>query len=117
MGGEVTVKFNAIPGMLASLPQQVQEMHRESVERIAQIARQYAPVLTGALRDSITVDDSTLGVLRIVAGVDYAIWVHYGTRHMLPRPFLEWAIDNYRSSYGSDMGAIVEQIARRNGAH
>lgn len=49
-------------------------------------AKRFAPVLTGALRDSINFSPLT-GI--VLADIGYASFVHSGTRRMAGRPFME----------------------------
>lgn len=61
---------------------------REAAEAGAVVARNAAPVRTGALRDSITVvvdSDDTVG---LGAGVEYAIFIELGTVHEHAQPFI-----------------------------
>jgi HK97 gp10 family phage protein len=66
-------------------------------KRVETAAKQYAPVDTGRLRASITTAlfsvpyDPYLAV-RVGTDVDYAVYVHEGTRYMAERPFLENAL-------------------------
>lgn len=66
------------------------------VERGAKV---FAPVDTGRMRGSIGVSYGLgSGGLSAMIGphVDYAYFVHQGTRHMKGRPFMEWGLNAYR---------------------
>jgi len=65
---------------------------KASGEMIADAARGNAPVLTGALRDSIEVDASGLSVV-VGPTVDYAPFVEFGTWKDAPQPFMGPAAD------------------------
>jgi HK97 gp10 family phage protein len=61
----------------------------QAMQAGAEVARQEAPVKTGALRDSITVEDNGIeGGVSLGAGVEYAIFQELGTRHIAPHPFV-----------------------------
>lgn len=68
-------------------------------EAIADDARRYAPVLTGALRSSIRtgVDDSTGYVIAGNEDVDYAAYQEFGTSKMSAQPYLRPAAYKRRS--------------------
>lgn len=91
MGLEITVNSDPIRNLADTLGPDVQRILEEVGEFIKERARQLAPVLTGQLRDSIDVLVSEWGVL-VVAGVDYAAFVEYGTVRMAGSPFLTPAI-------------------------
>lgn len=55
-------------------------------------AQSRAPVRTGTLRASIEYKPNGLQV-EVVAGVDYASFVEFGTRFMEPQPFLTPAFE------------------------
>ena len=67
---------------------------------IRDLAKGYAPVRTGALRDSITSDiEYTQSTIRAIVGphVFYAEFVEYGTKRMSAQPFMRPALDEGRS--------------------
>ena len=56
-------------------------------------ARNFAPVLTGALRDSIEVSHLEGGRQRISVGVRYGMYVEFGTFDTPAEPYLRPALD------------------------
>lgn len=84
---------------------QVHERIRAQMIRIGQdvveIAKRYAPIDTGYLRDSIAYayNDATYTVAFLV-GAPYGIFVEYGTRYQGPHPYLRPAINTIESIYG-----------------
>jgi HK97 gp10 family phage protein len=65
---------------------------KASGEQVAEEAKANAPVLSGALRDSIGVDSSGL-TAEIGPTVDYASYVEWGTWKDAPQPFMEPAAE------------------------
>lgn len=63
-------------------------------------AKEYAPVDTGRLRNSITyeVNESEMDV-EIGSEVEYAVFQELGTRKMAAHPFLKPAVINHTSEY------------------
>ncbi len=62
-------------------------------------SKTFSPVDTGRMRASI---GTSMGYMEkglasyIQPNVDYAIYVHEGTRYMKGRPFMKWGLDAYR---------------------
>lgn len=59
-------------------------------------AMQHTPVRTGTLRRSLTTRLADKGVY-VGTAVEYAPYVHFGTRYMEARPFIQQGIDDNRS--------------------
>ncbi|MFK4096726.1 HK97-gp10 family putative phage morphogenesis protein [Streptomyces anthocyanicus] len=80
---------------------------REQTETTAERVRSAAPVDTGALRGSVTVEQTAEGARLIVGdgAVDYAEFVERGTRHMSPRPFVGPSVSQMREE-------IVDAVQR-----
>ncbi len=67
---------------------------RTTGEMTIQFAEELVPVLTGALKNSLTldIDHDRLGFYAY-ATMDYAGYVEYGTSRMAPQPYLNPAFD------------------------
>jgi HK97 gp10 family phage protein len=69
---------------------------RETAARIADRAKQLAPVLTGELRDSIKIQgegvDKGKPYIDVGTTDDHALFTEYGTSREAPRPFMRPAI-------------------------
>jgi HK97 gp10 family phage protein len=77
--------------LLASTGGPVGQLIARLCVKVESAAKARCPVDTGRLRSSITwrVETDSDGVVGIVGtSVEYAIYVHEGTRHMAGRPFL-----------------------------
>jgi HK97 gp10 family phage protein len=70
--------------------------------KVADDMRSFAPVLTGDLRDSI--DETSDGV---EVGVDYGVYVEYGTAHNAPQSFTVPAINRNIKPAAQDLGRLV----------
>lgn len=67
---------------------------KDVAEQGAEIGKRLAPVETGALRDSIHVEDNPDGEgQRVVVTVDYWPFVEFGTSIMAAQPYLRPIID------------------------
>lgn len=74
---------------------ETRQMIDEVGEEVAQVAQRMAPVLTGALRDSIAAHsgEGSGASSEIIADVPYAAFVEFGTSQMAAEPFLRPALD------------------------
>lgn len=102
MASRVTVTHRVHPGVIAQIGRSDglrQDMFRRGV-RVQTAARRRLGsnprrIDTGRLRSSIAVSmviDSGVWVARVGTDVDYAIFVHEGTRFMRANPFLKDAL-------------------------
>lgn len=78
---------------MAFMRQDIRSFLRKEVNRLAmgvqKFSKQLTPVVTGHLRGSIRVEPSSfLPQATIRTGIEYAVFVHEGTRYMRARPFM-----------------------------
>lgn len=71
-------------------------------------AKVYAPVDTGFLRNSITVDEVTPERAVIAPHTEYAEHVEFGTSRMAAQPYMRPALDQHESEI---IGAVEATIA------
>jgi HK97 gp10 family phage protein len=65
------------------------------------IARTYAPVHTGYLRDSITYDyNPTTHTIQFIVEAPYGVFVEYGTRYAMAHPYVRPAINALGEIWG-----------------
>jgi HK97 gp10 family phage protein len=104
-------------GVMGTFPHAVNAGGLEGMRIVAPLivekAKQYCPVDSGALRDSIYWYE-TNGQIVIGAGVFYAAFVEYGTSRNRAQPFLRPAI-NYYVNTGFTDSAIMESIENHLG--
>ena len=74
-------------------------------ERAAQLARDNAPVLTGALRDSISVEPDGLGGYQVSTGTGYGVYVELGTANMAAEPYLAPGLQQAMDEFGPIVAA------------
>lgn len=123
---QISVKIENIDGIRAALrsfPERVKPFLRDAsmksafmIERNAKIL---APVDTGRLRSSIatSLGIADQGLSSIVqTNVNYAIFVHEGTKRMPGRPFMEQAAEQSRDQinqiYDYYLGKALDNIAQ-----
>lgn len=80
-----------------------------SAARTKRDAQRFAPVLTGALREGITVIGEGLSAT-IVSTVRYADYVEYGTSDTAPQPYMRPAADLAGPGLADDVGDAGERI-------
>lgn len=96
------------PGKIATA---LREASAKSAFLIEGRAKKLSPVDTGRLRSSIQtslgVIDGGLGSI-VKTNVDYAIYVHEGTRRMAGRPFMKQAADQSELEIGRIYSSAVK---------
>jgi HK97 gp10 family phage protein len=93
----MTVNTRGMDAIRAGLPGAIERGVVRAADHVADLARQLAPVDTGALRDSIRVEPGDTPTSRkVVAGggaVAYAAHVEYGTADSPAQPFMTPAVE------------------------
>jgi len=93
----MTVNTRGMDAIRRGLPGAIDRGVERAADHIVDLARQLAPVKTGALRDSIHIEAGDTPLSRkVVAGggaVDYAAHVEYGTASNPAQPFLTPAFE------------------------
>ena len=87
----------ALAALRGPLRKQAQAQGLDAGARVVETwAKVYAPVDTGALRNSIAVDDPVTPDLAVVsASAEYAEHVEMGTAHAAAQPYLRPALDQH----------------------
>lgn len=78
------------------------EMHRRASRKVA--------VDTGHLKRSLTIDFSDGGLTgRVSTGVEYAMYVEYGTRYHTGKAFFRPALYEQRPLFAKDMSRLLKK--------
>lgn len=107
MANSVSIELKGIEGLkakaLALIPRvraDVQQTVAEVALLIESDAKLFAPVDTGRLRASIHAEIAPNGLsARVEAGVDYAVFLEFGTRRQRAQPFLFPAYEKNRLAF------------------
>lgn len=107
----ITVRLtkNRLPELGRKVRERAIAVINEHAHRVVDAAKQLAPVRTGALRDSITVSESSHGGVRIVVGVPYAGIVEFGSSKQSAQPYLLPALEGDRPDLIRDLGKVIGQ--------
>lgn len=103
-----TVQENKIPALIANLETQVEAIVAKAALDIQANAQDRAPVDTGTLKNSIQAVRDGTASWRVVVGVDYGIYVEYGTVHMAAQPYLTPAVAVVRPQFLAALAAVVK---------
>ncbi len=97
----VTIKIthNRLPQIAAKLPQLVSQIVKKAAFDIESNAKAVVPIKTGNLKNSIQAHMTGSTSAEVATGVEYAIYVEFGTRKMSARPYLTPAAEKVRSSF------------------
>lgn len=115
IGLTISVDISEATKRLALLPADIDKGLGRAIKKsaflIERYAKQLSPVDTGRLRNSISSDVYPMEAT-IEPHVNYAIYVHEGTRHFDPRPFMrnagEQAREQIEDFIYNELKAVVE---------
>lgn len=101
---ELTMKLKSNANM-----KDVKQIVKQNTAELTQGAQRKAPVDTGNLRRSITMDLSDGGLTgKVKPTADYAPYLEYGTRFQSAQPFMRPAFNKQKEQFKSDMDKLVE---------
>lgn len=66
-----------------------------------------APIDTGFLRNSITVQKLAQATYAVAVGAEYGFWVNYGTRRLRAQPFFEPAVEEARRYFEAELKKLI----------
>ena len=67
---------------------------------------------TGRLIGSIRVQQAGRATAEVIAGVDYARYLEFGTRHMAARPFMTPAVEQERSKFERGLRELTRRAIK-----
>lgn len=111
-GAQVTIVYNNLPKITPALRREVSKVIKNSVEEGIQLAKDNAPVDTGALRDEIHAEDVSDLAGSVVSAIEYAIFNELGTVKMAPSPYMTPMAEVMRPRFFSDMADAAKVAAR-----
>jgi HK97 gp10 family phage protein len=101
---ELTMKLKSNANM-----KDVKHIVKQNTAELTQGAQRKAPVDTGNLRRSITMDLSDGGLTgKVKPTADYAPYLEYGTRFQSAQPVMRPAFNKQKAQFKSDMDKLVE---------
>ena len=114
----VKVTSNRIGEVSEKLRRRAREEQLACAARILQRAQALVPVRTGALRASIQIEtpaatplgETGMRTINVSAGMPYAPFVEFGTRHMAARPYLRPAAEGERDRYKNAVARIGNEL-------
>jgi HK97 gp10 family phage protein len=89
--GSIRIDWNHLPRMAKAIRSSVESEAKAEAEELAAVAREEAPVDTGALRDSIRAIPQGDKTHLVEVGMFYGVFVNNGTRKMPANPFWDRA--------------------------
>ncbi len=95
-----TITMNHYQQVLKAMEEAHKKRSLEMAEETAELAKTFAPVKTGALRDSIKVESNRrTGEAHVVVGVDYGVVAEYGRYNRASHPFMSPAVEIVKQKY------------------
>jgi HK97 gp10 family phage protein len=114
-GIQIKVEKNKLPELAQFVTKEMRQAVHDATEQAAEIARSLAPVDTGALVGSITTSFSGnqyVSTGEIIVGVDYGIYVEFGTMYMAAQPFLTPAVDQVSKEYARRVDLALQKAIK-----
>lgn len=107
----IEIMQNDFPRLAKALPHLAALAVSKAAADIMAFARTNAPVLTGYLMNSITVEMVAPLLALVSVGALYGVFVEFGTRHMPARPFFLPAIELVRPQFEAAIANAVKGLA------
>ena len=101
---------NNLPRIGSQIDRALSELVRKTAFRIEGKAKVNCPVLTGLLRNSIQTRIESPTKATVGTPVEYAPYVHDGTRHIKGRAFLTEAADTEGKDFQKDVRDIERSL-------
>jgi HK97 gp10 family phage protein len=102
--GRWVVLFNRIPSLIAAVEANASGAAYREARKIAERARDMAPVDTGELRGSIHARPTGHKSAEVVAEARYAAYVEFGTYKMSAQPFFMPALGDAAEDLAEELG-------------
>lgn len=121
---DITVRIDGLDELFKVLGQlsgeELDQAQRQGLHAGAFVVETYAkvkaPVDTGFLRNSITVDEVTATEATIAPHTEYAIYPEFGTMFMTPRPYLRPALLEHEDEVRDAIRTVLADFLRQRGA-
>lgn len=107
----VEVKQNDFPRLAKLLPQLAAQAVTKAAADLMAFARMNAPVLTGHLMNSITVQPVSALAAIVSVGALYGLFVEFGTRRMAAQPFFMPAVELVRPQFEQAIANALKGLA------
>lgn len=107
-GFEWEVVYDNFPQIIRGMATKADQIVRKAAFDIQAGAQQRAAVRTGAMRASIHARRVGPAHWEVNVGVEYGVYVEYGTVHMAAQPFLRPSIEAVRPSFNAAMKGVVK---------
>ena len=101
---DVVIAVDKTDAAIKEIERLVAQAIREVADQCANEAKALAPVRTGALRDSIHVEDVDELTVAVGSELEYSPFVEYGTSRMAAQSYLTPAAINARENLKNKLG-------------
>ena len=118
MANKIPIKINGLPEALAKLSKyqsrkkkQIKDELMIGAFKVEGSAKDVVPVLTGRLKNSITVDASDIAILvaRVGTDVKYAPYVEFGTKFMGAQSYLYPSFFSHENEIVKAIGKVLRK--------
>lgn len=106
------IKRDRLKGMDARARRLLSAVVRKAAADVEAGAKVRAPVDTGALRNSIQAQEVSPLVSQVAVGVEYGVYVEYGTHKASAQPYLNPAVEQVQPGFLAAVGRAIEEAAK-----
>lgn len=99
---------NRFPSIIAGMEAKAEAIVAKTAMDLEAHAKSRAPVDTGTLKNSIQATRVGDAHWRVVVGVDYGMYVEWGTVHMAAQPFFQPAIQAVTPAFLTAIRQVVQ---------
>ncbi len=106
----VAVTKNLFPTLARALPQRTGQVLQRSAQRLAQRAKDEAPVDTGRLRSEIEAVKEGPYTWAVISPTPYAVFVVFGTSKMAPNDYMLRAVRAEEPDFYAEVDKLLERL-------
>lgn len=105
-----SVVYDKFPAIIAGMAPQADRICRKAALDIQARAQQRAAVRTGAMRSSIHARRVGPAHWEVNVGVEYGLYVEYGTIHMAAQPFMRPSVAEVQPQFQNAMKGVIKGL-------
>lgn len=110
VNADININYGILDSIISRLPSLVSDIVSKTAYDCQEMAQNFAPVDTGYLKGSISVENESPTKSLVIASAEYASYVEYGTYKMAAQPFLMPAAEITGVGFRAALEGIVGNL-------